>query len=64
MKRDVIYIDTLAVNENDRNQGIGHQLLNYVKEIKKKRRKWIVLNFKSMQQIIKLTKCIKNMVLQ
>lgn len=38
VKRHVIYIDTLVVDENYRNQGIGHQLLNYVKKLKKEKK--------------------------
>lgn len=35
--RDVIYIETMAVDENYRGQGIGHKLFEKVKEIKKQK---------------------------
>lgn len=35
--RDVLFIDSMAVDENFRGQGIGHQLFDYVKVIAKEK---------------------------
>lgn len=35
--RDILYIDSMAVAEGFRGQGIGHRLFEYVNEIKKQR---------------------------
>lgn len=35
--RDILYIDSMAVAEDFRGQGIGHLLFEYIKEIKKQR---------------------------
>lgn len=35
--RDVLFIDSMAVDENFRGQGIGHQLFDYIKTIAKEK---------------------------
>lgn len=35
--RDVLFIDSMAVDENFRGQGIGHQLFDYIKVIAKEK---------------------------
>ena len=35
--RDVIFIDTMAIDENYRGMGIGHQMFDFLKEIKQEK---------------------------
>lgn len=33
---DFIFVDTIAIDENYRGMGIGHQMFDFIKEIKKR----------------------------
>ena len=62
LTRDVIYIDTMAVDENYRGMGIGHHFFEMLKNLKKEK------HFDGIElQTLKMwlhMKCTKNMALQ